>query len=60
MAVRISTLQSFAHNLLGGSSGMNFYGWIKPPAQDVDVFEELGNPGWNWESYQRCTKRCEK
>ncbi|KAJ3479106.1 hypothetical protein NLI96_g9296 [Meripilus lineatus] len=43
----------------GGSSGMNFYGWIKPPAQDVDVFEELGNPGWNWESYQRCTKRCE-
>ncbi|KAJ3479105.1 hypothetical protein NLI96_g9295 [Meripilus lineatus] len=44
---------------LGGSSAMNFYAWIKPPAEDINVYEELGNPGWNWESYQRCTMHTE-
>ncbi|TCD63782.1 hypothetical protein EIP91_004965 [Steccherinum ochraceum] len=44
---------------LGGSSAMNFYAWIKPPAADVNAFEELGNPGWNWESYKKYTTRSE-
>ena len=39
---------------------MNFYGWIKPPAADVNAFEELGNPGWNWEAYHKYTCRVEK
>ncbi|EPS94467.1 hypothetical protein FOMPIDRAFT_152880 [Fomitopsis schrenkii] len=45
---------------LGGSSGMNFYVWTKPPKEDVDVFEELGNPDWNWKSYQELTMRTEE
>ncbi|THH28509.1 hypothetical protein EUX98_g5668 [Antrodiella citrinella] len=45
---------------LGGSSALNFNGWLKPPAADIDAFEELGNPGWNWDSYQKFTCRTEK
>ena len=59
-----SVIYSDADRLLtisvGGSSAMNFYAWIKPPAEDINVYEELGNPGWNWESYQRCTMHTEK
>ncbi|KAH9841077.1 GMC oxidoreductase [Rhodofomes roseus] len=44
---------------LGGSSAMNFYVWTKPPKQAVDAIEELGNPGWNWKSYQELTMRTE-
>ncbi|KAI0931110.1 hypothetical protein AcW2_000066 [Taiwanofungus camphoratus] len=45
---------------LGGSSHMNFYAWIKPPAADIDAVEELGNPGWNWEMYKKYTERAEE
>ncbi|KAJ7189182.1 GMC oxidoreductase [Mycena filopes] len=41
---------------LGGSSTMNFYAWTKPPAQDVDAIEALGNPGWNWAEYLKYTR----
>ncbi|TCD65297.1 hypothetical protein EIP91_002822 [Steccherinum ochraceum] len=34
---------------LGGTSGVNFYGWGKPHADDINDFERLGNPGWNWD-----------
>ncbi|TCD63183.1 hypothetical protein EIP91_005880 [Steccherinum ochraceum] len=44
---------------LGGSSAMNFYAWVKPPAADINAHEELGNPGWNWDSYQKYTCRSE-
>ncbi|KAI0950969.1 hypothetical protein AcW1_008132 [Taiwanofungus camphoratus] len=44
---------------LGGSTIMNFYAWIKPPAADINAFEELGNPGWNWESYNKVLLRAE-
>ncbi|EPT01735.1 hypothetical protein FOMPIDRAFT_1119678 [Fomitopsis schrenkii] len=44
---------------LGGSSAMNFYLWSKPPAADVNAWEELGNPGWNWEAFQKYTLRAE-
>jgi hypothetical protein len=37
----------------GGSSGMNFYTWTKPPAVDVDAIESLGNPGWNFKEYMK-------
>ncbi|KAL0952842.1 hypothetical protein HGRIS_007067 [Hohenbuehelia grisea] len=45
---------------LGGSSAMNFCAWSKPPAFDIDAFEKLGNPGWNWESYHSYSKRSER
>ncbi|KAJ6490230.1 GMC oxidoreductase [Mycena vitilis] len=44
---------------LGGSSGMNFCAWIKPPAADIDAFEKLGNFGWNWEEYKKYSQRSE-
>ncbi|KAJ3512055.1 hypothetical protein NLJ89_g3742 [Agrocybe chaxingu] len=44
---------------LGGSSSMNFFCWIKPPAADIDAFEKLGNPGWNWENYAKVSRKTE-
>ncbi|KAI0347718.1 alcohol oxidase [Trametopsis cervina] len=39
--------------LLGGSSGINFLCWLKPSRGDLDDFEALGNPGWNWKNYHK-------
>ncbi|KAJ7886669.1 GMC oxidoreductase [Mycena leptocephala] len=44
---------------LGGSSGMNFCAWVKPPVKDVDAIEKLGNPGWNWKEYLKYSQRSE-
>ncbi|KAJ7024174.1 GMC oxidoreductase [Mycena alexandri] len=44
---------------LGGSSGLNFHVWIKPPAADIDAIEKLGNPGWNWQEYMKYSQRSE-
>ncbi|KAF5376948.1 hypothetical protein D9615_007272 [Tricholomella constricta] len=44
---------------LGGTSNLNFFVWIKPPAVDVDAFEKLGNPGWNWENFYHYSKKAE-
>ncbi|KAF8877062.1 GMC oxidoreductase [Gymnopilus junonius] len=44
---------------LGGSSAINFLGWVKPPAADIDAIEKLGNPGWNWADYQKYSQRSE-
>lgn len=46
-------------NAKGGTSNMNFYCWIKPPTEDVDAFEKLGNPGWNWAEYEKYSKQSE-
>ncbi|KAF6749503.1 GMC oxidoreductase [Ephemerocybe angulata] len=43
-----------------GSSAMNFFCWIKPPAEDVNAFEKLGNPGWNWNEFEKYSKKSEK
>ncbi|KAF9556900.1 GMC oxidoreductase [Agrocybe pediades] len=43
----------------GGTSANNFYLWSKPPAQDVDAIEKLGNPGWNWAQYQKYSMKVE-
>ncbi|TFY63801.1 hypothetical protein EVJ58_g3037 [Rhodofomes roseus] len=45
---------------LGGSSAMNFYLWSKPPTADINAWEELGNPGWNWDTYLKYTLRTEQ
>ncbi|PPQ82754.1 hypothetical protein CVT25_009225 [Psilocybe cyanescens] len=44
---------------LGGSSAMNFYAWTRPPAKDIDAIEQLGNPGWNWEDFEKYSKKSE-
>ncbi|KAJ8087635.1 hypothetical protein PM082_006468 [Marasmius tenuissimus] len=38
---------------LGGSSAMNFSGWSVPLQEDINDWERLGNPGWNWKTYRK-------
>ncbi|GIJ90384.1 hypothetical protein Asppvi_009338 [Aspergillus pseudoviridinutans] len=35
--------------VLGGSSGTNFMTYCKPSAENIDLWQNLGNPGWSWE-----------
>ncbi|KAI0027424.1 glucose-methanol-choline oxidoreductase [Vararia minispora EC-137] len=42
---------------LGGSSAINFFAWTRPPREHIDAWEELGNPGWNWENYLRYSNK---
>ncbi|TCD68304.1 hypothetical protein EIP91_011163 [Steccherinum ochraceum] len=37
---------------IGGSTAINILAYSKPPAYDVDAFERLGNPGFNWKNLQ--------
>lgn len=34
--------------------------WSIPPSQDIDAWEQLGNPGWNWENFSRSVKKSER
>ncbi|EMD36407.1 hypothetical protein CERSUDRAFT_84557 [Gelatoporia subvermispora B] len=45
---------------LGGSSAINFLLWNKPAREYLDALTELGNPGWNWESFDKYSKKAEK
>ena len=36
--------------MLGGSSAINAEAFIAPSKADLDHWERLGNPGWNWQS----------
>ncbi|EKM52445.1 uncharacterized protein PHACADRAFT_211701 [Phanerochaete carnosa HHB-10118-sp] len=45
---------------LGGSSGINYMVWTKPPAEEIDDWERLGNPGWNWKNFQKYIHRAER
>ncbi|KAJ3556844.1 hypothetical protein NM688_g1797 [Phlebia brevispora] len=51
--------QWFRGKGLGGTSAINFLCWSKPPRQDIDDVERLGNPGWNWGNYQKYLRRTE-
>ncbi|THV01184.1 alcohol oxidase [Dendrothele bispora CBS 962.96] len=42
---------------LGGSSSINFQLWVHPPKADVDNWERLGNPGWNWDMFERYSNK---
>ncbi|EMD41655.1 hypothetical protein CERSUDRAFT_79287 [Gelatoporia subvermispora B] len=44
---------------LGGTSGINFMVWTKPPAEEINDWERLGNPGWNWGNYVTYLNRSE-
>ncbi|TBU46723.1 GMC oxidoreductase [Dichomitus squalens] len=45
---------------LGGSSAANFYLWTRPEVEDINAWERLGNPGWNWENFLKYSIKCEK
>ncbi|KAF4602559.1 hypothetical protein EYR40_005772 [Pleurotus pulmonarius] len=45
---------------LGGSSATNYLCWTKPPIEDIDDFERLGNPGWNWKNHEKYLDKVEK
>lgn len=39
--------------MLGGSSAINGMQWTRGTIGQYDALEELGNPGWNFNSLQR-------
>ncbi|KAH8102926.1 GMC oxidoreductase [Cristinia sonorae] len=44
---------------LGGSSALNFMVLVRPAKAELDSWEELGNPGWNWENTLSYMKKSE-
>ncbi|KAI0087638.1 GMC oxidoreductase [Irpex rosettiformis] len=44
---------------LGGSSGINFLAWYRPPAKDIDDWQTLGNPNWTFSNYLTRVTRVE-
>ncbi|RDW68689.1 GMC family oxidoreductase [Aspergillus mulundensis] len=44
---------------LGGSSAINLGMVIYPSKKDIDSWEELGNPGWNWASLSDYLRKSE-
>ncbi|KAK4161078.1 putative GMC oxidoreductase [Cladorrhinum sp. PSN259] len=45
--------------VVGGSSALNFMTWNRASKEDYDAWEELGNPGWGWESLLPYFKKSE-
>ncbi|KAI0031896.1 GMC oxidoreductase [Vararia minispora EC-137] len=45
---------------LGGSSAVNFYNWGRPCKGDIDAWEALGNPGWNWKNLLKYSMKSER
>ncbi|THH05342.1 hypothetical protein EW146_g9930 [Bondarzewia mesenterica] len=42
-----------------GARRLTFFLWNNPPAIDIDAWEPLGNPGWNWKNFLKYSKRSE-
>ncbi|KAL1964510.1 hypothetical protein VTN77DRAFT_6936 [Rasamsonia byssochlamydoides] len=45
---------------LGGSSAINMGMVIYPSKKDIDAWEQLGNPGWNWDSISQYLRKSQK
>lgn len=45
---------------LGGSSLLNFFGFVRPSKEELDAIERLGNVGWNWDSLSAYMKKSER
>ena len=45
--------------VLGGSCALNLESYDRGVKADFDAWEELGNPGWNWESMHSAMKKQE-
>lgn len=46
--------------VLGGSSALNFLVWDRSSRHEIDAWEQLGNPGWNWNNLYSAMKKSEK
>ncbi|KAJ4372380.1 hypothetical protein N0V83_004154 [Neocucurbitaria cava] len=44
------TLPQNRGKVLGGSSALNLMTWDRTSIAELDAWESLGNPGWNWRS----------
>ncbi|KAH8101777.1 alcohol oxidase [Cristinia sonorae] len=44
---------------LGGSSAINFMCYTRPDGEDINDFERLGNPGWNFKHFDRLARKFE-
>ncbi|CAI4212284.1 unnamed protein product [Parascedosporium putredinis] len=52
----------FSYNrgrVLGGSSALNLMSYDRAAAAEYDAWEELGNPGWNWDTMIEAMMRSE-
>lgn len=45
--------------VLGGSSALNFLVWDRCSTHELDAWEDLGNPGWNWDTLYASMKKAE-
>ncbi|CBQ68668.1 related to Glucose oxidase [Sporisorium reilianum SRZ2] len=45
--------------VLGGSSALNFLVWDRSSRYEIDAWEQLGNPGWNWNNLYAAMKKSE-
>ncbi|KAK4153485.1 hypothetical protein C8A00DRAFT_33776 [Chaetomidium leptoderma] len=43
--------------LLGGSSALNAMNFVVGAKEDLDTWEKLGNPGWDWENFSKYLKK---
>lgn len=43
--------------LLGGSGALNGMNFVVSAKEDLDSWAELGNPGWDWESFSKYLKK---
>jgi len=44
------TIMQSRGKVLGGTSALNLLIWDRGSKPEYDAWEEVGNPGWNWES----------
>ena len=45
--------------LVGGSSGINVMIWTRPSKEEVDIWSQFGNKGWDWDSLLPFFKKAE-